>query len=223
MADCDAAVCAGECVDGTCAPSVSAVVLGLDTSFANYRAETGKCEAVCPSPRGFRMEQDQPYCVLTNFRRGRLGHCSAGANATRTIETLEGSGGVTLSDGVASLFEGPANPWRDDQDCDDVAVYACDPLTDPDPSTSSDPDAARGPEDLCGQWDFFEGDKATTILVRAGSGSDTDVPNQQATDESRTHEWAIFETGPETRNMEGEVTCGGLLARHLHLFCLHMV
>ena len=124
------------------------------------------------------------------------------------VETLEEYAGATIDidgttgTGSASLFEGSANPWRDDASCESVTVYSCDPLTDPDASAGT-PGGVGGTEDLCGQWDFFAGEKATTILVRASNGSDTDVQNQQAADENRTHDWVIFETGPDTKEFEG--------------------
>lgn len=170
-----------DCTTATCATQVPANVLGVVTDFDNYRPESSKCAAVCPAPHGFRLADDQPYCLPENSVRATLGRCTADANATQLIGTLEKLGGdVSLTLDSASLFQGAANQWQADPECNFTNVTACDPM--PSPS-------------LCHQVDFFAGAKATTIVVPPGDSHTVDEP----------YDWFVFETGPETKRLQGAV------------------
>lgn len=168
------------CTDAECATQVPADLLGETTDFANYSSASGKCTAVCETPHGFSLPQDQPYCVPEIIVRGTLGGCTKDANATSVLSTLESRGGATMSAETASLFEGSANQWQADARCESVSVTSCAPMPEP--------------PGLCGRFDVFAGQKATTIVVPRTE------ERRRALNKGGSFEWLIFETGLSGRD-----------------------
>lgn len=122
---------------------------------------------------------DQPFCVMSHFRRGKLGSCVVG-----------GASAIQLVDAPA---RGSGTEWSEDEQCQSLWVTS---------NVSSDaadasPCSAPQPPDLCAQWDFLSGADPRTMRV---------PPTGSATG---PEEWQIFETGATTFDEQGQCVAAG--------------
>lgn len=127
---------------------------------------------------------DQPYCMEENIIRGTLGRCSHLADTSKRFDNLPDLNSTMyptfFSDGdTASVYEDQFNNWTADSACTRTPVTSCDPI------------ANRSA--LCEMWDFFAGKKMSTV----------EVPKTPTAATSPPYDWAVFETGPGTKKVQG--------------------